>query len=110
MFKKLATEEMLDEMDKQVGVETPVMVHHNALTNLNRMNSMQRLDVRKRIFKNDDITSAKVRLSLKGINDVGSGVTEKLTRMQSVVRHYKDDKAAIEDDMKKRLKLITCKP
>ena len=39
--------------------QVPEMVHRESLAGLNRMNTMQRKDVSRRVMKNEDITRAK---------------------------------------------------
>lgn len=70
------------------------------------MNSYQRNDLKKRIFKNDDITAAKIRQSGRRVSKLGANVTEKLTRLHSVVRHFEEDKGEIETRMNDRLKML----
>ena len=53
-------------------------MRRESLQNYDRMNSMQRYNVRQRVFRNDDITRAKVRQAAKHASHIGSNVNEKI--------------------------------
>ena len=104
---RITTGQFEEYSDKVIMEQTPAFVRQQSIQNIGSLGILKRQNLKERIIKNEDITAAKLRNSIRQASRESIKGDMKLQRMNSVINHYYEDTEQIENRFKKRLAKMT---